>query len=693
MSFIINGDSNFTAYSNLIKENYYMSTYYTLTGNSVSIEYKNPINNNINGNLKIVNYITNFGDNNSVTISQPNVPVYHQYDTRGTYYVSYSAVYDNGAVYQYSTSTPFIIESYWESYNQNNVRNNDEITLKLPYAVEDINIQPNEWGVEDIFNTSITRLQDNLDFLINKTQTINTYTPTLFFGWLGNDAGTPASSIKWITRSYNSEFLGNPELAKSAGSSFFTNIIDAIEVDILDASYLYVLDDNRLRLFQNFAIPNEIIYSNYEQISSFLINPLSFDVNETGKIIYIADQTANNIYKINVSINTQTLSASDINIQLFIGGFGSLKDNNNFNTPIQVSYVNGNVYVLDYNNYCVKQYNKDLNWLFTYSLDLFIDDRPVSIAALDNGLLYVITEKYNVYIFDNLSNAIFESFSVLEANDMSALIKISFNKNGDFLFVQTEQNIYKYSLTGIYISSFNIPKTNDVVYKNIKNSKNGTVIISSEKCILKCQDILEVYRLGEGLPYKYWSRDQLTVSKNEFVSDLNYNRSIIRIAQNIKTFRDTLNAKFIIATENVKSNIITYFSYLPINIDLEKQKTNSLKLSDDIEMETLGIGVNELHVPSVINKELQKLHIALQQLANFLSIENYKVNNTECINSFCWSWNATSCYNLSLPVIKTCSINPISYTEMQLNLDGLITYAPTNTWAAATSKCCEKKTN
>jgi hypothetical protein len=165
------------------------------------------------------------------------------------------------------------------------------------------------------------------------------------------------------------------------------------------------------------------------------------------------------------------------------------------------------------------------------------------------------------------------------------------------------------------------------------------------------------------------------------------------MAQNIKTFRDTLNARFIIATENVKNNIVTYFSFLPVNINIEKQNPNSLKLSDDIELETLGIGVNELHVPSVINKELSKLYDALRQLSKFLSIENYKVDNAECIDSFCWSWNSTSCYNLSLPVIKTCSVNPISYFEMKLNENGLIRYAPSNTWADATSKCCEKKTS
>lgn len=684
MSVIITGNTYLSAFSNTIRQQYYMSTYYSLTGESVFIEYKNPIVNNGNPNFFIDYYVTDFGDGNQYTISEPNSSISKIYNKKGTYFVSYSAVYNNGTTYSYVTREPFIIKDNWDLYNQNNIRLNEEIVLSLPYKLEQINIQPNEWGVEDIFNTAIYRLQDSLEYLISNTQTINTFAPTIYFGWFGNNAGTLASGMKWFTPSYNFQYVNRTDLATTGGTSYFTNVTDAVEFD----DHLFIIDNDNLRVFKNKAIPEEIIFSNTFQLSAFLTKPISIDVNKTseGYIAYVADQISNNVYKFNIDIVNK-----DINIQLFIGGFGGLIDHNNFNTPSQICYTNGNVYVLDYNNRGIKQYNGDLNWTYTYGIEEFDTDQPISIAALDNGLIYVLTENYNVYIFDNLSNNVFEKISVARADDESKLLKISFDENGDFFFILTEQNIYKYSLTGSFITTLVIPKETTVTYNSIRKGKNGTALISSSKCILKIQDILEVFRLGDGLPYQYWTKNQLKVSKNEFTSDLNYNRSLVRMAQNIKSFRDTLNAKFVIANEQIQNDIVTYFSYKPINV------SERPVFSDEIELEKLGVGVNELHVPSVLNKEFKKLYTALQQLNDFLSIKNYTITNSDCLDNFCWSWNATSCYNLTLPVIKTCKINPVSFYELKLNENGNIVYASSNSgtiaWGNAKSKCCQNTSN
>jgi hypothetical protein len=683
MSIIIKGEKDLSAYSNNIRQQYYISTYYTLTGDEISIEFKNPINKNLNEDFKLSFYNVNFGDNEELLI-YPDDIVKHKYNVKGSYYISYIAIYSNGATYEYTIPDPIIVKEKWEQYDQNGIRLNDEITLKLPYTLEQIYIQPNEWGVEDIFNTSITRLQECLDYLISKTQTMNTYSPTLYFGWLGNNAGTSASTLKWITQSYNYEYVDMPEMATSTGISYFKNLTDCIEKN----DQLYVIDNAQLKVFKNKAKPEEIIFSNSFEISSFLINPISLDVNDTGDIVYIADQIANNIYKLQLSIDSTNLKESKINVQLFNGGFGGLRDNDNFNTPTQILFNNDNVYVLDYNNYGIKQYNKDLNWICTYYIDEFETDRPISISVLNNGLIYVLSKNYNIYIFDNLSTNLFEKFSILETNDGYNLNKITIDNDNNFLLVLTDKNIYKYTLAGSYVSTFVPLKDDTVKYNNIKNGKNGTLLISTQKCIIKYQDILNLYRLGDGLPYKYWNYDQLKVNKNEFATDLIYNRSLIRITQNIKTFRGTLNAKFILANENINRNIITYFSYLPIDInDIKYEKY--LKFKNDIENDLVLVGVNELHVPSVINKELKKLYDALIQLSEFLNIENYTIKNSDCVESFCWSWNAMSCYNLTLPVIKTCNINPISYGELHLNEQNVIKYTNDKTWGEATSKCCE----
>lgn len=586
----------------------------------------------------------------------------------------------NDKVYEYVTDIPFNIKSNWEIYDPSNVRLNDEIILDLPYNLNEVEIQPNEWGDEDIFNTSISRLQENLDYLISKTQTINTFSPTIFFGWLGNNSGTKASVVKWFTQSYNSSYLYNSDLAESKGGSYFTYVNDVASVDTYFGEVLYVLDNKNLRLFLNQSNPIEVTSTNGDVLSAFLTEPSSIAVSKDGTNIYICDKIQNSVYKINLE---KTETDLNLNLQLFVGGFGGLRDNNSFNSPSQISFKFEKLYVLDYNNYGVKVFNKDLNWIHTYYIDDFLNNRPISVDVLENGLVYILTENYKVYIFDGFTNSVFESFEINETRDESSLIKILFDSNSNFVHILTQNNLYKFTLAGSYVTTFIIQKSEEIKLTNVRIGTNNTLYVSSPKCIFKIQDILQVYRLGEGLPQKYWDLNQLKVNKNEFASDINYNRSLLRIAQNIISFRNTLNARFIIATENIKNNTITYFSYLPVE---ERPEI----LQDILDL-NVGVGVNELHIPIVFNKEIKKLHFSLQQLANFLSIKNYVVQNSECIDSFCWSWNSTSCYELKLPVLKTCTINPISYQEIVIGSQGFMKYAPTFTWEKAISKCCKKR--
>lgn len=677
MSLIKSGPITLNAYLTSISQQVYQSTQYALTGEKVFIQYEND---NKTSLQLISSYITDFGDNiaTSIVTTDPITPAVYSYSKAGTYFITYSTIYVDNSYKVYALQYPFIINDYWEQFNQQNVRFDNEITLSLPYTLEQVNIQPNEWGVSDIFNTAINRLQENLNYLISNTQTLNTQSPLPnTFKWLGNNAGTRASGIKWFTSSFNSEYVNSPEIATSSGSSYFTNVIDSFDTD----DFIYVLDNNTIRVFTNEAVPVEINFLNKNEIAELLVNPVSMDyyIDQAGNVyVFVADSGANKIYRFQID----TSSNPTIYLQLSIGGFGGINDHIKFNTPIQVVYDNGYVYVLDYKNFCIKQYNNALNWVYTYTNDILTNEQPLSIGVHPiNNLLYVLTENYNVYIFDNQTNILFETLDISDSKDNSNLIKITFDSDGSFFYILTQQNIIKYSASGIFITILQIPKSSTVLYTSIKNSKDKSLIISSPLCLLKCQDVLEIFRLGEGLPYEYWDLSQLQVSDKEFNTDLIYNRALIRITQNIKSFRNTLNAKFIIVTEHTNLGVVKYLSWTPIS-------TSELPVfSDDIENEKLGIGVNELHVPQVINKELKKIYDALNILVEFLNIKAVTLNS-DCKNGFCWSWNAMSCYNLSFPVIKNCSVNPITYAELSSSFN-LNSYAPSKTWGEATSICCQ----
>jgi hypothetical protein len=680
MSIIITGEHDLVSYSNLVPKQVYMSTVYTLTGTPVFVQYLNPVISQYDPNLAISYYLTNFGDTSAVQQTQPNQTVFHTYTKKGTFYVSYTAVYNDlqQSHYPYVVQVPFVVESQWNAYNQEQLRLNNEITLTLPYTLEQINIQPNEWGVEDIFNTSIKRLQESLDYLNSNIQTINITSPTLYYGWLGNNSGSRASGIKWFTQTYNSSNLNNPELATNSGLTYFSDVRDACQT----SDHIYVLDGTKFRAFSAGAIPIERNFYNSANISNLLADPLSFDVDSTGETVYLCDSPTNKIYKFNIDLTVNP----EINIELSIGGFGSVIDHNKFNSPTQVLLSNNYLYVLDYNNFCVKQFNIDLNWVYTYTTDELDKDKPTSIAVHPSTqLLFILTQNYKILIYDNLSNTLFETIDLTFLNDKSTTLeKIIFDENGDFFYILSDTNVFKFSTSGNFITELNLPLASTFTYKNIKRSPNKSFIISMPYGIQKIQDVLQIFKLGNGLPSKNWSYDQLAVKSNEFTSDLNYNRSLIRLAQNIKSFRETLNAKFVLASEQTKYGIITYFSWLPIDVTRELPTLNP-----DVQNETLGIGVNELHVPSVFNRELAKLYNSIETLKTFLEIKNFSVNvgnNNNCAGQFCWSWSAMSSYNLTLPVIRTCNVNPITYFELSEAFPA--NYAPTKTWGEAISNCC-----
>ena len=99
----------------------------------------------------------------------------------------------------------------------------------------------------------------------------------------------------------------------------------------------------------------------------------------------------------------------------------------------------------------------------------------------------------------------------------------------------------------------------------------------------------------------------------------------------------------------------------------------------------------------MFNRELNKIYNALLALKDFLNIKDVRILNnkiddinTGCLDGFCWSWKSMSCYNLSLPIIRICNINPITYAELKSNFPSEYSYVPNNKnkYGDAISKCC-----
>ena len=656
----------------------FISSYFSKTNDDIFFEF-GFIDNDFNDNLKTI--FIDFGDDTS-DIANIKDRIYHKYENEGTFTITYSALYESGkSTDLLYLNKPIQIFNEWPSYNQDDIRLLDETELTLPYNLEQIEIQPNEFGDVDIFNTAISRLYDNLEYLIYNSRTLKVDVPYDIYGWLGNGNDDLTQGIRWHTQNYNSEYFNdiNSDYDNTLNKNYisFSKIKDIVDVN----DDLIVLDNTKIMYLSAGKIPKIINFVNEETFYTDFKNIVSIDIDSSGKYLFAADNITNRVYKIYLDISS---GLSYIYNTVDVGGFGYKKDISKFDNPSHVKYHNKNVYVLDYNNKCIKKYNEYLIWLKTFDISelntvnwLHFDIHPTT------GLIYLIASDKNIYIIDDISENYLYNIDLSKFLEFSENLKIIFDEEGEFFYIlENNTTIYKFTATGIYLNSFQ----NDYKFYNVKKAKNRSLLLSSETFILKINEIVKYYGIGEGLSKSYWKKGDLLLNSDEFASDLNYNRSLLRICQNIKKYRDYLDSKFTITTEYVRGKLITFYTKQPI-------PTSELPYFDiDVETENIKVGINELHIPQVFNREFKKLYNALNTLNDFLSIKTedvVRIQRDTCDSPFCWSWKAMASYNLSLPAIKICNINPITYKELKQNFP--VMYAPTKKWESANSKCCNGK--
>jgi hypothetical protein len=475
-----------------------------------------------------------------------------------------------------------------------------------------------------------------------------------------------------------------------SSASGFNNIKDIAETK----AFIIVLDaNNRLSIYRNSNIPVRINFSNQDELLSTLTDIVSFDISEDGKLLFVLDAIQNKVYRIDIDFDATNSIYQSYNPILSlthnIGSYGDELDPFTFNNPIQVLYVNGLVYVLDFNNRCIKVYTNKLEWVYTYRPAVFNTDEPISFGVQkDTRFVYVMT-KTKVYVLPHRSNRVQSTFNISNLTDLNPL-KIFFDEAGEFYYIITDNSVFKYTALGLYMDVLELPTGVDGTPLNFITGKFGfgrNILLATSNAIIKCQEVTEILQTGQGLDIDYWTLDQILINPNELAQDMVINRSLSRLCYNIVNFRNSLESKLLIASESTPAGVIEYFRLYPIKANLRPL------LGNDIETNRVAVGVNELHTPSVINRELKKIYDACTVIKQFLDIETVTTESEigrsidKCPNAFCWSWKAMSTYDIKKPLIRTCNINPISFRELQRRFTNT-DYVQTKTWEEASSNCC-----
>lgn len=691
--------ANITTGSNSPEPRLYISTYYTILGESVFFKFETPRL----LNQRIIKILLDTGEENlteqevtNLTLDlDPNTPILdnvtYTYKQVGKYFPSYTVTYQsiiNPSIIEEKTffiEQPITVLKSWPVFRQQEIRILGENILQLPFTFEQIQINPNEFGTSGVYNISLTRLHQCIEYLKSNTSILNSKTPSFYYGWLGVNSLNRSNGLRWHTLNYLTEFY--KEVTSTSG---FSDIKDVAETK----AFIIVLDhNNRLRIYKNSNLPIPISFNNQDELLATLTNIISFDISDDGKILFVLDSIQNKVYRIDIDFDANNSLYQTYNPILSlthnIGSYGDESDPFTFNNPIQVLYINNFVYVLDYNNKCIKSYTNKLDWNFTHKVAIFEQNEPIAFAVQkDTRFLYVLS-KTKIYVLPHRSNRVTSTFDISSLEDLNPK-KIFFDEAGEFFYIVTDNYVFKYTALGLYMDVLELPAGQFGEQLNFITGKGGygrNILLATSTAIIKCQEVTEILKTGQGLDVDYWTLDQILINPNELSQDLVINRALSRLCYNLVNFKNSLESKLLIASESTPAGVIEYFRLYPIKTNLRPNLVN------DVETNRVAVGVNELHTPSVVNRELKKIYDSCLIIKKFLDIETVTTESEvgrsidKCPSAFCWSWKAMSTYDIKKPLIRTCNINPISFRELQRRFTNT-DYVETKTWEEASSLCC-----
>jgi hypothetical protein len=297
--------------------------------------------------------------------------------------------------------------------------------------------------------------------------------------------------------------------------------------------------------------------------------------------------------------------------------------------------------------------------------------------------------KTKVYVLPNRVNRVNSTFDITNLSNLEPKT-IFFDEAGEFFYIVTKENVFKYTALGLYMDVLDLPKgfnNENLEFITGKSGVNRNILLTTKTAIIKCQEVTEILTTGQGLDVDYWSLNQILIQPEELSQDFVINRAMSRLCYNLVNFRNSLESKLTLSSESTIAGIIEYFRLYPLKAELRP------KLGNDVESNNVAVGVNELHVPSVVNREFKKIYDALLVIKTFLDIEPVQTESeigrslSRCPNLFCWSWKAMSTYDVKKPIIRTCNINPITFRELQGKFSNT-DYVQTKTWVEASSECC-----
>jgi hypothetical protein len=366
-----------------------------------------------------------------------------------------------------SFTTDYLNEMAWSFSVYSNRLYGD--IMVLPEQYTDIKIKPNVPITANTINTAIRGLYNNYVYILTRCKIGKT---DAFESYRGA-TGIPATIY---SQPLTAAFAGDSDRLEESkiNNMLGEDVNDTIMTRTLGQGvYGYIIaTGNKLKIFKFAPIDLDMYNSTLRAVSTDISEALidsSSDLKfeNISKLalsnrdeLYVLDSTTRVIYKYNIKGLTRNdrilMSRRTPGRQLvgYMGGRGTTGDKTTFNSPIDMTFADGLLYILDTDtrDVRVKVYDSQFNWISTYNLSLdYLHDTPVSFA-INKGTLYILTElgDINQYTLTDLESSIMSSTTVpaniidhdFATQEVYGSIQFS-PTNTNLCYILTNKNIYK----------------------------------------------------------------------------------------------------------------------------------------------------------------------------------------------------------------------------------------------------------
>ena len=491
-------------------------------------------------------------------------------------------------------------------------------SFQLPYNFDQIKIQPNELSTFRSLNLSIEKLYSNFLYIYGLTMMANNIVPDD----MPVVAGVYDNVFTWASGGYSV-----PEL-----SSFSSAGLSALDgVTIIESQYSSFLDGDMLVMCSPSAVAickapidnttiSVILSTNLVSIDQNLLFQNIVGASLHNNILYIADAYYSNIYKYDLTIlfTDQIYPTNGLVATKLIGGTGDAEKKYEFNNISGLTIFNDKVYVLDSNNFAIKVYDLNLNFINAVQrIDLFNNNRPIAIAgSTSTNKLYIGTENNNIVVLsEDLTEATAYPFSNFLQPDEQ--IKNIFTSKGfeNVYYVTTTHNIWKFYASkphnpiGKYsLYRFGLPTTDSYSWAasvSISNTSSDSVYIiglresDNVRHFIKATDSANFANVLTIPDFEVYTLDDIKLKADEYTQTWVINKAIQKLLLNHIRLKDKIIGRFY-GTFDVQNNLLLhgFFYFLIKDLDL---------IGYTITLENFA-GNNEAFLNTVVNRGLQNIY-------------------------------------------------------------------------------------